>query len=241
MKKASFLLLPLLIMALNTLGQQKPLLDEPLLIALKDGSVIYPETIKPMALPLQKPYLRVDSQYKLPSNEIKYYKDGTSFFYWAEVNEAGEGDLLKVNNKGKVTTYFRNKVSNATADPYGGRAPAAKPDYFQVSNGPIRKISYKNLAPALSGNQASRQKLQEVNRLNMTNKICLVAGGSMWIAGIVHMHKINNNNEAPFIETGLDTKISPLILLGALTLTVPLINKAPVERKLEEAIAIYNK
>jgi len=213
--------------------------DSSLIVGLKSGKVIHANQLKLKEPLLKSSYILVNESEKYPIQEVKYYQDQTGYYSWARIDAYGKEVKLKRELTGNVNTYSR-LVSSYSYNEFGGMYSTTKVEYFQKGQNEINKINYENLSRALSDNAASASKLDETKSLKTLNVVAYVVGGGLLIGGLAHMNSLNQNEGSPPYED-TSIKFSPLFFIGAATLTIPLFTKSPMKRKLNEAIAIYNK
>lgn len=239
MKTKFRLVILIILISFNALGQNIEVIDTTLIVGLKNGRIIYANSIE-LKEPVFKPsYLLVNDNDKYDIKNISYYQDKTGYYLWSKIDGYSEDLRLKRELSGKINTYSRIATQYAHSQ-YGGTVSTVKIEYFQKDKGEVRKINYENLNLALSDNTESKLKLKEVNRLRALNIISAVVGGGLIIGGVTHMQNLNKQDGPPPYED-VSVKFSPLFFIGAATLTIPLFTGKPRKQKMKEAIEVYNR
>lgn len=233
------LVILILLSAFNAFSQNVEVMDTTLMVELKNGKIIYANTIELKEPAFKSSYLLVNDNDKYEIENISYYQDKTGYYIWAKTDGYGENLKLKRELSGKINTYSRI-ATQYTHNQYGGTFSKVKVDYFQKGKGDVRKINYESLSLALSDNTESNSKLKEANRLRTLNIISALVGGGLIIGGVAHMQNLNKQEGPPPYEN-VSVKFSPLFFMGAATLTIPLFTRKPRVRKMQEAIEIYNR
>jgi hypothetical protein len=215
-----------------------------LLVGLRNGKVLYPNTLDYVSKTFGTDHLVVNDTTMYPIREVKYYQDETGYYVWTSIGGFGGETKLRREIDGKVKT-FTGFQSTYTPGMYtggmytGGMHSTKKLQYFQKGNGLIKKVSYENLQYDLKDSQPSMAKLGEVKKMRDGATAAYVLSGAVLLGGLIHTAKLNEQEGPPPYEATL--KISPAFFVGVIGLAIPSFTKNSREEKLIKAIKIYNQ
>ncbi len=209
-------------------------------IGLTNGKVLYPNQLKHNSGGLSKKHFLVDGE-KYLYNQVKYYRDEEK--YYLKANPTGYGDdfYLRELDGEKVKTYSVVKTYYSGGGPgQVGTFSSSKIDYYQKRGGRLRSVTYSDLAYDLKDNPLSMQKLNEVKKIRNINAFIYTASAAMFIGGLVATANSAKRNES-LPPSERDVSFSPFVFIGVITANIPWFTGGAKQKKLNEALELYNK
>ena len=159
--------------------------------------------------------------------------------YIVESSGLGSGIYKEVSKGPKISTYSQTVNYGGTQfDPTTGavysNSGSARHLYYKAGYRSLRKINVENLKMTLRDDPESMVFVKKASGLSAVQAGFYVTGAAIIIAGLVQTAKSSDENPN-------NASLSPLVFVGAGFCFVPLILKDAKQKKLQEAIDVYNR
>lgn len=229
-----------------------------LYLGLKDGTIIKAKTLDVKSPFLAGSYLLVDGTVKHLANTVRFYRDLNGYFLNATTSKNSKEQFYQREFEGKLSLYskistsynpgfgvgtgsFGTGIGYGYGVGFGGGVRSNKAEFIQKeSESNLQALNYKNLYNATKDNEECYILLNQIKNLRTFSTITYGAGAALIIAGIANT--INRNEQTgppPYPDTS--TKISPLLIAGAIVAIIPTFTISSKRKKMLNVISIYNQ
>jgi len=213
-------------------------------VKLKGGTEIQAKSVEHKTPAFSSEYILVDKEKKYNIDSVAAYSNKYGEFIKARTKY--KRGFYKKELQGRINTYSSEVTTYnpGMMGPNGAMTPSTfssnKIEYYTKQGSSFKDINYSNLLIDLSDNLESIRKLQEVRKINRINTFLYLGAAATFIGGIIHTSgKAKDNESLP--PSQRDVSLSPLLFAGPVIAVIPLMTKSTKQRKLNEAIKIYNE
>ncbi|MBI1227964.1 MAG: hypothetical protein GC192_22220 [Bacteroidetes bacterium] len=225
-------------------------------VKLLDSTVPHPTELVVKEPILGKAWLKVDGQ-RYEFKDVLHYQDKNGYFK-VEQSQLGTGafpTIYKLEKKGSRIDLYSRESWAQSAPMYspgiggaggwtGGYGYKVKAWYYAKGAGKIWPLKMNNIGAAVGDNPDAMARVEKARKARKTGTILTVVGVAATITGTALTSKNikEENSKPPPYDTKNPLKVvSPMFFVGIALVPGAAYFKKGNDRKLREAIDIYNR
>ena len=211
-------------------------------VGLKNGTLYTVSDVEVKSPLFSRSYLQLDGQRHLELSEVSFYEDQTGHYVRATLAGSAHETTLRRERVGRLSLYATYTTSYSPGGfmpgyGYGGYSfggysggsyRTTKTEYFSKENGPIQRLSARNLTEATTDNASVQALLARARNYRTGIILSYVAAGGLLAAGF-----------SQSVRTSA-TGISPIYYAVIPVLVLPLIFQSKQASLQRQAITLYN-